>query len=766
MRIITLLLCYIYFFSLSAESFLTGIVQDAELKKGLSGVEVKMLKNGEVAAETISNEKGLFSLPVSINQNYSILFSLEGYEISEIEVENVSGDIDLGYCPLIKITNLQEITVNAERQREIKGKLLVSPTAFQTSISTKAIDLLGKLSIPGLMYSEFTKSVTVDGASPIILINGAPSTQDQLKYINAKDVLNVEFTCNVPPMYRDQGDCLINIRLKERNDGGSITVNATSDVLAHCSDGSIGFSYNQGKSEWRGSYSISHRNYKKVYDEYTENYLDESRPINICENDTAPFKYWSHDVSLQYTCVPNAKFLLQAKLDYSYFTDKRQGNGWANSTEYGDYRVLKNSHSVRHNGNLDFYARYDLNKQNNFELNIAARYFHGDNSSLTDYAGEYIKNHIDNSALSDRYSIISKLQYNHNFSDNSFLTFAYTNYYSQTENEYTQLTKSQAKDNFNYVGLQYQWGISRVWLSMQTGCNFNHRSLNSSRYWEINNKSWVNLSWSISSKWNTGLNVTFAPIMPPVSSLIAPTWEINPYMYSTNNPDLKQGSVTYLRWSLNFNQNIWNFSCSASYDHYHNLIQNLIGFNEERNLYYMRSENIDRVQMFNGYVNFGMNGLLDKFFLNCSFNTSYGHTRLKEWGISGWGLGGTINGGVKLGKWQIGTTWIFPAYKLMGTTKILTPQPFNQVAVSFKPNKHWQFTAQFWYLNASGWYSKSSDYTPMYDSYSYRRIIDNRYSVMLSVNYDLSFGRLFKTNRQRTINNRDNENGIVSTSPF
>ena len=761
---IVLIILMAPFYNLSAQYNVYGVVTNNEMTKTVENVDVVLSHDGQTLSECKTDSNGQFSFQVEKDKDYSIFFSSDQDGMTEVQVQNVTGNTDLGYCVLNKATDLQEVTVEAEPVRSVKGKLLISPTTFQTSISTKAIDLLGKLAIPGVLYNVVNKTITVEGGNPVILINGAPASQEQLQHINAKNVLNIEYTRNVPPMYRGQGDCLKNVRLKERDAGGNLSVGIDSDVLLTSSNGNFSLSYNQGKSEWRAFYSANHRNFRHAEDEYREQFLNPLRPIDIVENDSIHFSYWSQSASLVYTYIPSSKFFLQTQLNYNYLDKHSIGKGVVNSTEYGLYEKFPVDNLRFDDVTVDVYGRYDINNKNILELDFTGRYYRGNSISSNENIGDLINEYFDESTDSRRYSLISNLQYKHSFT-NSELYVSYRNTYSYTKNIYPEQGDARLNDNENYIGAMYQIGFGPVWISLKSGLNFESRNLNSSSTtWQYSNLSTAELSWSMTKNWRTEAGFGFIPSIPAINSQMAPTRQISPYLYVCSDPDLKRGSTLNARWALYFNKDIWSFSTILKYSRTNNPLANVTGFDTEKNMYYMRTENINSTESAVSWINFGMNGLLNKFFLNGGLQIVYGHTKVKDWSKCGWGVGGSVQAIAQFGKWQVGATGIFPVYQFFHMVRSYSNEPFTQIFTQFRPNSHWTFSTSLRYFYAQGYHWKSQLYAPDYEKYAYRKFNDG-WSVRFAVEYDLTFGRIFKS-KGRSIQNRDSQTGIFSTGSF
>lgn len=411
--------------------------------------------------------------------------------------------------------------------------------------------------------------------------------------------------------------------------------------------------------------------------------------------------------------------------------------------------------------------RYDINPKNFLEMNITGRLNKTEYKSNVTNKGAGINKEIYSSINSRRYVLLTQIQYTHNFTDKSVLSTSFSNSCSFTSNEYQNIgSRGDIHDNFNYIGAQYQYGINAVWLSIQSGINLNQRIINDCKELSIANKTWASMSWNMVSNWTSELNFMLAPIIPQSGQLIAPTQEISPYLYSAANPELKNGLDYGVNLKINYNKNIWHASISGDIEFLKNPIESVISYNAQNNRYLLREENINQALGFKSCLEFGMNGLLNKYFIYCNFYTSYGKAKINDWIISKWGFGGNLNIGAKFGKWIIHGVLNLPDYRLYGLTRFLAGERYNSLGVQFKPNDHWTLNLHFDYFNKSGSIYKNESYSPEYYNYSYRAIKDNAHNLVLSVQYNISIGRVFKSGKERTIHNSDSSTGISTYERF
>lgn len=198
---------------------------------------------------------------------------MTGFNTAEIMIDK-SGDVKVGDVYITEGVALDEVTVTAGQMTESRGRTILFPSASDVKASSTAISLFQKLPLAGLQANPVNRTLTVDGGTPVILINGVPSTIDDFNALQPKDIARIEFSRMTPARYADSGKSgFLNITLKERNDGGQIYAWGRSAVNTAFVDANIRASYHQGPSQFSLIYVPSWRNYQKVYDNTTESYI-------------------------------------------------------------------------------------------------------------------------------------------------------------------------------------------------------------------------------------------------------------------------------------------------------------------------------------------------------------------------------------------------------------------------------------------------------------------------------------------------------------
>lgn len=225
-----------------------------------------------------------------------------------------------------EIEELAAVTVSAQRVVQKGRRFVITPDPREVAASARGIDLLGMQQLPGLKVDRALESVTVDGGTPIMKINGREVPASRLVNLDPAKVKRIEYS-NTPGLrYLDRGAAgVINIVLKDADDGGNLHLDASSDVLLMMSDAYLYGSYHKGKSEFALEYNFSRRNYRHGPNEDYDSYIAPERTVSREKKMELPVYYMRNDITADYTFQPNDSTMLVASLRNSLFESDHPG---------------------------------------------------------------------------------------------------------------------------------------------------------------------------------------------------------------------------------------------------------------------------------------------------------------------------------------------------------------------------------------------------------------------------------------------------------
>lgn len=272
-----------------------GIVLSSGDSTAVAGADCRLMSDGRFIAGTAADDKGIFSLETEIKSALNLEITMAGFSSTNIIVESGGKNLNIGTVYLDEGVTLNEVTVAGNTVVKSKGRTIVYPSSSDVRASATTISLFQKLPLAGLQANPVNRNFTVDGGTPVILINGVPSSVDDVNALQPKDIEKIEYSRFTPARYADSGNSgFINITLKERNDGGQVYAWGRSAVNTAFVDANILASYHQGPSQISVQYRPSWRNYQAVYDNTVESYVGEDFRVDLEEHDRNPFSYHYH----------------------------------------------------------------------------------------------------------------------------------------------------------------------------------------------------------------------------------------------------------------------------------------------------------------------------------------------------------------------------------------------------------------------------------------------------------------------------------------
>lgn len=291
-RYILLILSLISFSSVAKARTIQGIVLSSNDSTAIVGASCRLLSDGKFLTGTSTGTDGTFSLQTDLKSSLDLEVSMTGFFTTSIIIESGAKNLSLGNIYLDEGVTLKDVTVTANPVIKSKGRTIVYPSMADVNASSTSISLFQKLPLPGLQANPITRSIAVDGGSPVILINGVPSSINDINALQPKDIEKIEYTRFTPARYADSGKKgFLNITLKKRNDGGQVYAWGRSAVTTAFVDANVRLSYHQGPSQFVLQYIPSWRNYHDVYDNVTQSYIGDDFRADLESHDRNPFNF-------------------------------------------------------------------------------------------------------------------------------------------------------------------------------------------------------------------------------------------------------------------------------------------------------------------------------------------------------------------------------------------------------------------------------------------------------------------------------------------
>lgn len=727
----------------------------------LSGASCRLLADGKQLTSTTTDASGSFSLNTDVRTALVLEVSMTGFTPTEIIIESGAKNLQLGRVYLNEGIALSELTVKAGQSTESRGRTIVFPSESELKASATALGLFQKMPLPGLEANPINRTLSVDGGTPMLLINGVPSELSDFNALQPKDIAKVEYSRVTPARYADNGySGLLSITLKQRTDGGQVYIWGRSAVTTAFVDANIRSSYHQGPSQFTLSYSPSWRNYQSVYDNIEESYIGNDFRVNLEEHDRNPFNYHYHNLNFKYDYTPDARTLLSATFRMTPNYNSRRTIATTIDSELGEYKNTNKSKSKALTPSVDIFFRRDFNEHNSLEAQVvgtlsANDYRRENQYFLTDgEPTDYIMN-VD----SRRRSLISEVSYVHNFSDYTELSAGVQNTISRSTNTYLNtdyrpvLTEN---NNYIYARLGQQWG--RVYLSFSSGAKL---------FWiknDINKRNFVkNLtvaqaSWSIDSRWRLAAAFSYSPGIPSLSSLTDYPQQTTPYLISNGNPDLKVTDNFTFQLMPSFQYKKFSASLLSTYRIMNNYVMDET-FYVGNGLFLTQSVNARRANTFTSNLNMRLSDIAG-FGINMNVGLSHYNNTGDGWAYSLTSFDASVTVWWNHGPYTISYWRKIPGKYLSGNY-VGKDENGDSLSFEFQPDSHWTLGASWMYMfDTKGTKYPSWSYSAVNPMERERYIRNNGNMVTLSVSYSADFGSIFRSVR-RSLNNSDNGSALL-----
>lgn len=670
----------------------------------------------------------------------------------------------LGYFPLTKnvsIGRIGNVTVHTSAQK--LGNITVESKAVDyvgdhlevipsTTTATHALDIFSFLSmqpLPGLWHNKLKNNITAFNAPIIFIINGVERPQEYLYNIQPRNVARIKYYTQIPAKYLGRGaGAVLEIKLKERNDGGSFYINGQQAVNALFTNTVVGFSYNQGKSETALQYGNNYRNYHHRYETSHESYIgDDGFRVDIdMDRVKSPLHYFDNDLSLSYTLRPDETSALIARgwMNTSHSTDYTDGA--VRDSYLGNYHRFSRVHRTYLSGNLSLY--YQKNWEHDRQLEIQAtgstqpqKYERilADTFSI-DRIEEYPSD-IDTKFYGGQLSA----SYRQPLNDKNYLTLNVDNYYNDTRSHYLiEDFRAFNKDYQLYAHAALTSQVGKVTGTVKGGLNL-HSIKNNSQRWT---RAFANADLNVSvpaGETTITCTAALAPVIPSLSSFIENYQEYDGYLWVTGNSLLRTG------YRLETQQRVWwshrHFWLNASVSEvniFDGIYWNTSYVGDGK--FVNRTENMKSAFSIQSAIAFGLREIFGgKLTARMSFVHSYARFRLDENTVNSygnWGAEGSVFG--YFGKWTVGCGYRKPLKTLWCNT--ISQQENNDwLGVIYNVNKRLNLSASWMFITGGkGTYYPSRSVSKVNPGRSETYIKDNRMMVTINLSYNIDFGRIFK----------------------
>lgn len=563
--------------ALCAQNKVNGCVIDRTDNSKLIGVNVTLSNDSGQVAGTTTDNNGKFTLNAE-NGDYILELSYIGYETIRMALA-VNDNTHIGTIQMQEgATELGEVVVESQAIIQKVDRHILLPSKEQTQASSDGVSLLQNLQIPRIVISPIDNSVkTLSDESVQLRINGVEASTSDVKAINPKDIIRIEYH-DQPGVRYNGAAAVVDYIVKHRDTGGSLMLAGTNGLTLP----GIGNYYLAGKVHF-GKSSIQAVATYAPYDIYwtrtnNETYHFSTGKIENNEvGEPTRYKTYPVNVSLNYNWTNGDKNMLNIRLrDNMAYTPYGPSDRDSRLYQPTDsFEIHDHDKSSSQSPSLDIYYQHNLPHKQHLYFDVVGTYINTHSARRflqTPLFGSVSTDTTDvlSSVRGDKWSLIGEAIYEKEW-ENIMLTVGARHNQQWVKNTY--LGSTEATVNMTtaetYAFAEMRHRVDK--FSYVVGIGVMHTLIDQAGQKQSN---WIarpqlTMSYDFGKGWFWKYKGYVSGYQPSLSQLSDITQQIDKYQMRRGNPKLK--SVMYvsnemeLSWqSKHVNLNLW---ANYSYDH-------------------------------------------------------------------------------------------------------------------------------------------------------------------------------------------------------
>lgn len=756
--------------ALCAQNKVNGCVIDRADNSKLIGVNVTLSNDSGQVAGTTTDNNGKFTLNADTG-NYILELSYIGYETIRMAL-TVNGDTHIGDILMQEgATELGEVVVESQAIIQKVDRQILLPSKEQMQASSDGVSLLQNLQIPRIVISPIDNSVkTLSDESVQLRINGVEASTSDVKAINPKDIIRVEYH-DQPGVRYNGAAAVVDYIVKHRDTGGSLMLAGTNGLTLP----GIGNYYLAGKVHF-GKSSLQAVATYAPYDIYwtrtnNETYHFSTGKIENNEvGEPTRYKTYPVNVSLNYNWTNGDKNMLNIRLrDNMAYTPYGPSDRDSRLYQPTDsFEIHDHDKSSSQSPSLDIYYQHNLPHKQHLYFDVVGTYIntHSDRRFLQTPLRGSASNDTTNvlsSVRGDKWSLIGEAIYEKEW-ENIMLTIGARHNQQWVKNTY--LGSTEATVNMT-TGETYAFAEMRHRVdkfSYVVGIGVMHTLINQAGQKQ---STWIarpqlTMSYDFGKGWFWKYKGYVSGYQPSLSQLSDITQQIDKYQKRRGNPNLK--SVMYvsnemeLSWqSKHVNLNLW---ANYSYDHkpiMEETFEKIIDgapyairmYDNQRGYHKLNVSPSVQVKLLDNKLMFNVTPFV-KYMVSQGNNYHHEHV---NYGVRG-GIFYLLKG------WRFFADVVTAQHNLWGETLTLG-ELTHDIGINYNSER---FGFGFMMVNPfspHGSRTVTKDLSALAPTANTAVMQNYRQVLMLNFNFNLDFGTKHHEGWQR-LNNEDTESGILS----
>ena len=754
-----------------AQNKVNGCVIDRTDNSKLIGVNVTLSNDSGQVAGTTTDINGKFTLNAE-KGDYILELSYIGYETIRMAL-TVNDNTHIGTIQMQEgATELGEVVVESQAIIQKVDRQILLPSKEQMQASSDGVSLLQNLQIPRIVISPIDNSVkTLSNESVQLRINGVEASTADVKAINPKDIIRIEYH-DQPGVRYNGAAAVVDYIVKHRDTGGSLMLAGTNGLTMP----GIGNYYLAGKVHFNKSSLQAIASYAP-YDIYwtrTNNEIYNFSTGKIENNEVGePTRYKTYPVNigLTYNWTNGEKNMLNIRLrDNMAYTPYGPSDRDSRLYQPTDsFEIHDHENSSSQSPSLDIYYQHNLPHKQHLYFDVVGTYIntHSDRRFLqTPLFGSVSTDTTDviSRVRGDKWSLIGEAIYEKEW-ENIMLTVGARHNQQWVKNTY--LGSTEATVNMTtaetYAFAEMRHRVDK--FSYVVGIGVMHTLIDQAGQKQ---STWIarpqlTMSYDFGKGWFWKYKGYVSGYQPSLSQLSDITQQIDKYQMRRGNPNLK--SVMYvsnemeLSWqSKHVNLNLW---ANYSYDHkpiMEETFEEIIDgspyairmYDNQRGYHKLNVSPSVQVKLLDNKLMFNVTPFV-KYMVSQGNNYHHEHV---NYGVRG-GIFYLLKG------WRFFADVVTAQHNLWGETLTLG-ELTHDIGINYN-SEHFGFGIMMVNpFSPHGSRTVTKDLSALAPTANTAVMQNYRQVLMLNFNFNLDFGSRASTRENKRINNEDKENGILS----
>lgn len=743
---------------------LSGTILDASTNKPIDFANVALLQQDSVFIAGIeTDEKGKFNFNNIAKGNYILSTSFMGYDKSQIKINNLEKDLDVGDIALLSSDiSLNDVTITANSIIRKPDRQLILPTQAQIEAANNGVTLLRNLQLSRIIINPMDNKITTSGGESVQLrINGVEVSQAEITAINPKDIIRIEYHDD-PGMRYNNAAAVLDYIVRQRESGGNINTNL-ANAISEMGWGENYFSakYNHKKSEFSTNVYWSHRKLEWTRENH-ETFVFPDRTLQrIEQGEPTDVKFGQLNASLNYNLQEADKYLFNVRLrnNYNYipndFSDRSSRLIQDNST----LSIYDHSSTYSNSPSLDIYYQRNLKNEQLLIFNVVGTYINSRNSrTYQESRGNLTTTDIYSRIKGDKYSLIGEGIYEKSLS-NGKISAGMKHTQTYTENLYMGDVKTivgmNTAETYAYLEYQLKKGKFNYMFGIGGMRTYNSQGGESNEKYIF--RPTLRITYNINENLFIRYNGYISGYAPSLSDLNNVEQAIDSLQIRRGNPGLK--TVTFYSNSLtaSWNKGIFGAEVFANYNYDNKPIMETVTLENgkfvktsenQKSFHRLNIQTTLSLKPYKDYITISVRPRLNRYISN---GNGYTHTH------TNWRMGFSIFGNYK--KWYAGSE-VYSRYNNLWGESFNRGERFHLITAGYN-NTKWSVGLTMlnpFSKNYDIGTSNRSALTPN-KQIAYSDKLAQVFVVNVSLNLD--FGRQYKAASKR-LQNEDTDSGVLS----